>query len=126
MIAGIGVDVVDISDFKTRAERNARFLERTFDPSEIGYCREQSSPWPHFAARFAAKEAVMKALGTGWAKGVSFSDIVVCRNTDGGPYVELKGIAKQMLNEANGRIHLSMSTTKGQATAFAILEFRPS
>jgi len=66
MIVGIGIDVVEIRRIRQLARRHATFLSRTFAPVELHHCQAKANPFPHLAARFAAKEAVFKALGTGW------------------------------------------------------------
>jgi holo-[acyl-carrier protein] synthase len=122
MIVGIGVDIVEISGFRFRAKRNPKFIERTFNIKEIEYCQAQGDPYSHFAIKFAVKEAVMKALGTGWANGVAFPDIIVSRRIDGCFIIELKGVALRKLNECKGQINISVSKTNKLAVAYAILK----
>ncbi|OFW22057.1 MAG: holo-[acyl-carrier-protein] synthase, partial [Acidobacteria bacterium RIFCSPLOWO2_02_FULL_59_13] len=70
MIVGIGVDLIEVSRLRLAIERHGeRFLRRVFTPAEIAYCQSKKNPYERFAARFAAKEAAMKALGTGWRRG---------------------------------------------------------
>ncbi len=85
---GIGLDIVEIDRIRKLAQKTPRFLSRVFTKEEISYCRAKKLPWQHFAVRFAAKEAVWKALGS---KGVSLRDISVARGADGKPGVLLKG-----------------------------------
>jgi len=121
MILGIGTDIVVVDDLRKRMERTRGFAKRAFDPSEIAYCEDMADPWPHFAARFAAKEAVMKALGTGWSKGVSFTDIVVSNRPGGEPEVVLSGATADRAEQANTRFKLSLSHAGGLAVAFAVM-----
>ena len=73
MIIGIGIDIVDLDRFQRMLDRHGkRFLAKTFSEEEIAYCQSRKNPAQHFAARFAAKEAVFKALGTGWREGMSW------------------------------------------------------
>jgi len=125
MVRGVGTDIVVIEDLRRRMERTSGLEEKVFDPSESAYCRSMAHPFQHFAARFAAKEAVMKALGTGWGSGVDFRDIVVARGPDGAPSVELKGEAARRVAAARGRFHLSLSHAGDNAVAFAVLETLP-
>jgi holo-[acyl-carrier protein] synthase len=91
-----------------------------FDPAEVSYCDQMADPWQHYAARFAAKEATMKALGTGWSEGVAFSDIVVVRDGNGTPRIELRGEAARRLD--GGRLCLSLAHAGDIAVAFVVLE----
>lgn len=122
MLIGIGTDIVEIVDLQMRMERTAGFAERVFDPSEVDYCRSMANPWQHFAARFAAKEAVMKALGTGWSQGVAFSDIVVQRDELGAPTLSFKGETLRRIEELGTMARLSLSHAGGMAVAFVVLE----
>jgi holo-[acyl-carrier protein] synthase len=124
MIVGVGVDVVDIHRIQDMLKRQGeRFLERVYTPDERSFCRDRRDPAPHLAARFAAKEAVFKALGTGWAKGVTWVDIEVCRQGHEAPFLVLHGEAKRV-SESLGvrRMHLSLSHSQTAAVAVAILE----
>ncbi len=122
MVRGVGTDIVVIEDLRRRMERTSGLEERVFDPSESAYCRSMAHPFQHFAARFAAKEAVMKALGTGWGQGVEFRDVVVARVPDGAPVVELSGEAARRVAEAGGRVLVSLSHAGDHALAFAVFE----
>lgn len=122
MIAGIGVDIVDVADLRRRMERSPDLEARVFHPEESVWCRGMAEPWQHFAARFAAKEAVMKALGTGWSQGVAFRDIVVVREGDGPPVVELHEEAARRVAAVGGRVAISLSHAAGTAVAFAVVE----
>lgn len=84
----VGLDIVEIARIKKAAQGNRAFLKRVFSPSEIAYCKGKKSCWQHFAVRFAAKEAVYKALGL---EGVALRDISVARDSDGRPSVVLRG-----------------------------------
>lgn len=120
MILGIGTDMVVADDLRRSMERTEGFTARVFHDSEVDYCQSMADPWIHYAARFAAKEAVMKALGSGWSEGVDFPDIVVERGEGGAPGITLKGEAGRRVQEAGGRILISLSHAGGMAVAFAI------
>lgn len=124
MIAGVGVDIVEIRRIETAMNRTDRFLERIFNNSELEYLKRRNLRPEYIAGRFAAKEAVSKALGTGFRK-FNFKDIII-ENTDiGKPIVTLQGnadlIAKNM-GEYN--LHLSISHGEDSAIAYALLEVR--
>jgi holo-[acyl-carrier protein] synthase len=124
MIIGTGVDIVEIQRIRRITGRlSDRFILRVFTPSEQQYCRAHRDPAPYFAVRFAAKEALFKALGTGWAKGVTWLDAEVLREGQDAPILVLHGEALR-LSEANGtkKIHLSLSHSDQWAIAMVILE----
>ena len=124
MIVGTGIDIVEIARFrKILAGSGERFLNRVFTSEEQKFCLARKDPAPHFAARFAAKEAVFKALGTGWAKGITWLDVEVQRQEDHAPAILLHGTAQKIAaSKGAGRIHLSLTHTDNWAAATAILE----
>jgi holo-[acyl-carrier protein] synthase len=98
-------------------------VERVFTAREIAYARRKASPYERFAARFAAKEAGMKALGTGWRKGISWHDFEVVNEASGRPTLLLHGRAAEIATERKVRaIALSIAHTAAQAMAMVILE----
>lgn len=124
MIVGIGVDIVGINRLRTTLDRQKeRFLRRVFTPAEQEYCAAHRDPAPHYAARFAAKEALFKAIGTGWAKGVSWLDAEVLRRGEGPPAMMLSGEAKR-ISQALGvnTVRVSLSHSVENAVAVVILE----
>ncbi len=128
MILGLGTDLVDIAELRKRLERTPEIRDTVYDPSELAWCDAQRPPWPWLARCFAAKEAVMKALGTGWAKGVSFRDIVVeppsapAPGTRPNPQVRLQGEAATRVAGQGARVQLSLSHDGNFAVAMAVLE----
>jgi holo-[acyl-carrier protein] synthase len=124
MILGIGVDAVDIPRMRRALEKQGdRFARRVFTPAEQEYCRSHRDPTPYFAARFAAKEALFKALGTGWARGITWLDAEVCREEHGRPRLALTGRADELSRSLGTRaIHISLSHSEETAVAFVILE----
>jgi holo-[acyl-carrier protein] synthase len=124
MIIGAGVDIIEIARLRNALERlKDRFIQRVFTPEEQQFCNQHRDPAPHYAARFAAKEAMFKALGTGWAKGVTWQDVEVLRQQKEAPTLRLHGEA-QRLSQLMGatRIHLSLSHSEHSAIAMVILE----
>jgi len=124
MIIGTGIDIVEIARFrKILAGSGDRFLKRVFTPEEQRFCLAKQNPAQHFAARFAAKEAVFKALGTGWANGVTWLDAEVSRQEHNAPVILLHGVAQEIAATKGVRqIHLSLTHTDNYAAATAILE----
>ncbi|MBV8969090.1 MAG: holo-ACP synthase [Verrucomicrobia bacterium] len=123
MIFGIGVDVVETRRIAESIERlGERFLERVYQPGEIEYCRSMRAPAPHFAARFAAKEAVSKAFGTGFSNQVNWRDIEIRRKATGEPFVVLHSGAAELAKRLGIRtIFVSLSHSDEYAVANAVL-----
>lgn len=123
MVFGIGIDVVENDRISESIRRHGqRFVDRVFHSSEIDYCRSMQDPTPHFAARFAAKEAVSKAFGTGFAERVGWRDIEIRRKASGEPFVILHGGAAELAKRLRiGTILVSLSHTKEYAVANALL-----
>lgn len=124
MIIGTGVDIIEIKRFKDAMERSGeKLILRLFTPDEQQYCNGHRDPVPHFAARFAAKEAVFKALGTGWAKGVAWLDVEVQKEEQEAPRIVLHGEAKRLCTAKGvGNMHLSLSHSDHSVVAMVILE----
>lgn len=121
MIQGIGVDVVDVERMKSiLAEQGAAFVERVFTDIEVAYCRSKQNPEQHFAARFAAKEAVSKAMQTGWSGIFRWKDVEVVNEPSGAPKIFLyREVAASLGKSA---VHLSLSHTENTVVALAIIE----
>ncbi|MDO9175428.1 MAG: holo-ACP synthase [Actinomycetota bacterium] len=120
MIVGLGVDIVEIDRMKQALARRPRLKERLFSESERAYCDKRSKPEVHYALRFAAKEAVLKALGTGFS-GMRFTDVEVVREQNGRPTPKLAGRAAEHAAELGVvEMHLSLSFTHSTAVASAV------
>ncbi len=124
MVLGIGTDIIEVERIKSSHERfGDRFLNRVLLPSEIEYCLSHRNPAPFLAARFAAKEAISKAFGTGIGAQLSWRDMEICRKASGEPYVVLHGAGEKLMQERNGRaLLITISHTEVYATASAVLE----
>ncbi len=126
MIVGTGIDVIEITRVERALRRSGeRFVRRVFAGSEIGDCRSRRHSEPHFAVRFAAKEAVMKALGTGWADGVRWLDIEAVSEPGKSPdqlSLRLHGRVAELAAERNAHPHLAISRTRSHAMAFVLFE----
>ena len=125
MIVGTGIDLCEVDRIRKAVDsaHGERLVERVFTAREIAYARKKASPYERFAARFAAKEAGMKALGTGWRGGVTWHDFEVANLASGKPTLVLHGRAAEIAEGMGVRnIALSMTHTSEQAMAMVILE----
>jgi holo-[acyl-carrier protein] synthase len=124
MIVGTGIDIAEVDRIAASLERfGRRFTDRIFTPDEIRYCESKANKAERYAARFAAKEAGMKAIGTGWSQGVRWRDIEVRRMPGGRPTVAFHGRAGEFFTRLGAqRAHLSLTHTRGVAMAVVILE----
>lgn len=124
MIVSIGIDIVEVYRIREILTRTPRFVERVFTKSERAYCEaKEAAAAQSFAARFAAKEACLKSLKTGWRGGITWHDIEVISGENGVPHLEIRGEARKILeNLGANKIHLSISHTTEHAIAQVILE----
>lgn len=121
MIRSVGVDLVEVDRIRTTVERwGDRFLRRVYTEAEIDYCLRRGEKYRSLAARFAAKEAVMKALGTGWKRGVRWVDIEVVRRPGSAPEIVLHGQSRDL--GRGGRFLVSLSHTHTHAIAVVVVE----
>lgn len=123
-ILGIGTDIIECLRIAQMIERHGElFIRRVYTDHEIAYCSTKKSATQHYAGRWAAKEAVLKALGTGWRRGISWRDIEVRNQASGAPTIALRGGAREVFEESGIRnMHISISHCRSHATAYAIAE----
>ena len=124
MIVGTGIDIAEVPRIgESIARFGDRFLRRIFTEEEIRYCGSKANRIERYAARFAAKEASMKALGTGWSRGIRWRDIEVFRQPGGRPTIRFHGKAAEFFTRLGAKnVALSLSHTADQAIASVILE----
>jgi holo-[acyl-carrier protein] synthase len=124
MIVGIGVDIVDVGRIKDLLERyRERFVRRVFTEGEAGYAEKSIREAERLAGRFAVKEAVLKAFGTGKSQGILWRDVETIRGAMGKPEVKLYNNANNYMIKLKGnRIHVSITHDGGKAVAFVIIE----
>ena len=124
MILGTGIDLAEVPRIRAAIERfGARFVERVYTPAEIAYVQRKANRFERYAARFAAKEAGMKALGTGWRMGVRWQDFEVVNLPSGRPTLRLHGKAETYANKLGVRnISLSLTHTAESGIAHVIFE----
>ena len=123
MIVGLGLDIAEIDRIEAAIARHgAPFIERLFTPGEIAYCERHKNRYERYAARFAVKEATMKALGTGWSRGVRWRDIEVTREPGGKPGLSLAGAARQIADSLGAK-HFAVTITHSGNFALAQVIF---
>jgi holo-[acyl-carrier protein] synthase len=124
MIVSIGIDIIEVARIREVLLRTPRFGERVFTPAERRYCDSRGAvAAQHYAARFAAKEAALKALQTGWRGGIGWQDVEIASRESGAPYLILHGVVKELFNSSGATAaHLSMSHTTEHAIAQVVLE----
>lgn len=125
MIVGLGTDLVDVARFRRVADRfGDHFLESLFSPAEIAWCRRRRRPWEHLAARFAACEAALKALGTGLVGGMSWKDVEVVPGPGPGTYgLELRRQVREAADARGVRqVHVALGVSREVAVATVVLE----
>ncbi len=123
MIFGIGTDIIEVERIKKVMDRDIGFRDKIFTSVEIAYCETKRHKFENYAARFSAKEAFLKAIGTGWRYGIGFSDIEVVNDDLGKPNIRTYGKATElMMANKISRMHVSLSHLKEISTAVVILE----
>lgn len=124
MILGIGIDLLETERMRRALERSGeRFVARVFTVDEAAYCRLQRRPEQRFAARFAAKEALLKALGTGWSRGIGWQEVEVVRASGHPPQIRLSGRAAAIASRRGvSRVHLSLTHLEACVAAMVVLE----
>jgi holo-[acyl-carrier protein] synthase len=124
MILGVGIDIIEVARIQASFDKfGERFVNRILHPNEISYCLSHRVPGPFLAARFAAKEAISKAFGTGIGAQLGWHDIEVGRKPSGEPFVILHEKGQALLKARDARaILISLSHTQGHAAAVAVLE----
>lgn len=123
MIYGIGTDLIETERVADKMENKTGFKELVFSPDEIIYCESKANKYEHYAARFAAKEAFLKAIGTGWRNGTAFNEIEIRHNDIGKPEFGFLGNTAHTVNKLNVRkIFVSLSHLKTMACAMVIIE----
>ena len=121
-IVGIGTDIIECLRIAQMIERHGElFITRVYTQTEIQYCQSRKQATQHFAGRWAAKEAILKALGTGWRRGISWRDIEIRNESGGRPVVALRGGARDIV-ESRGitQMLISISHCRSHATAYAL------
>lgn len=123
MLAGLGTDLTEVERIAEKINKRSGFREMVFSKTEIAYCESKTNKFEHYAARFAAKEAFFKALGTGWLEGTHFNEVEITNDESGKPALVLLGETKKMLSAWGiSKILVSLSHLKTIASAVVIIE----
>jgi holo-[acyl-carrier protein] synthase len=123
MISGIGQDIIEVERVAHKIGKEKGFREMVFSKNEIAYCESKANKFEHYAARFAAKEAFFKAIGTGWKNGTSFNEVEIFHHDQGKPGLSLLGTTAQTLASVNtSKIFVSISHLKSMASAVVVIE----
>jgi holo-[acyl-carrier protein] synthase len=124
MIAGLGTDIIEVERIAAKIDRSAGFKELVFSKKEIDYCETRTNKYQHYAARFAAKEAFFKAMGTGWTTDTAYNEVEITHGEHGQPELVLLGTTQKSAADAFGviKIFVSLSHLRTMATAVVIIE----
>ena len=121
-IIGIGTDITECLRIARMIERHGEmFINRVYTPEEVRYCQSRKQATQHFTGRWAAKEAILKALGTGWSQGITWRDVEIRNEPGGKPVVAVRGGAKEVVQQLGiAKLLVSISHCRTHATAYAI------
>jgi holo-[acyl-carrier protein] synthase len=123
MVVGIGLDIVEVARIAKALRGSKSITDRVFTPEEIRYCSQHRNKYQHFAGRFAAKEAALKALGTGWQAGIRWRDVETTAGPMGEPRLTLYGKAAAIFKESKARrSHLTITHATDYAVACVVLD----
>ncbi len=123
MIYGVGIDLIEVERVSEKIGKKAGFRELVFSQTEIDYCEARTNKYEHYAARFAAKEAFFKAIGTGWRNGTAFNEIEITNEENGKPNISFLGKTGEAIATLKlGKISVSLSHLKTMASAVVIIE----
>ncbi|GJQ22710.1 MAG: holo-ACP synthase [Planctomycetia bacterium] len=118
----VGIDIIEIKRIERLFSANENFLRRIYTEKEVEYCKQRKNKYQHYAARFASKEAMFKALGTGWADKMKWTDIELLNDEKGRPYLNLYGSVKELADKKQiGNISVSLSHCHDYAIAQVLL-----
>jgi holo-[acyl-carrier protein] synthase len=123
MIAGLGIDMIEVDRVAEKINKESGFRELLFSANEITYCESKTNKFEYYAARFAAKEALFKALGTGWLEGTAFNEIEIIHTTNGKPVFKFTGATATVIDLMEfSNISVSLTHLKATASAIVIIE----
>jgi holo-[acyl-carrier protein] synthase len=123
MIIGIGVDIVEVRRIRNALQGTQRMQQRVFTEEEIRFCTSRRHQYQHFGGRFAAKEAALKALGTGWSRGIRWKDVAITDDKAGKPLLTFHGKAKEIFDELGAQTAwISITHSPDHAVAVVVLE----
>lgn len=122
-VQGLGIDMIEVERVAAKIAKDSGFRELVFSESEIMYCEAKANKYEHYAARFAAKEAFFKALGSGWKDGTAFNEVEIINDENGKPEIKLTGKTSGTINDMGAfKISVSLTHLKTMAAAVVIVE----
>lgn len=123
MIAGIGIDIVEVGRLQAALEGTKAMEARVFTEEEVSFCRARKNRYQHLSGRFAAKEAALKALGTGWSQGIKWKDVEILSDEAGKPFLRFHGKALEFFEKSGARqMFVSITHSAKHAVAVVVLE----
>lgn len=123
MITGVGTDLIEVERVAGKISKEEGFRELVFTPAEIAYCETKANKFQHYAARFAAKEAFLKAIGTGWISGIAFNEIEITNDEQGRPLLNVIGATSKVLETRSiGKAWVSLSHLSNISSAVVVIE----
>lgn len=123
MITGVGTDLIEVERVAGKISKEEGFRELVFTPAEIAYCETKANKFQHYAARFAAKEAFLKAIGTGWISGIAFNEIEITNDEQGRPLLNVIGATSKFLETRSiGKAWVSLSHLSNISSAVVVIE----
>ncbi len=123
MVVGVGIDLIEVARIERSVTSTESFMSKVFSSKEVDKCLKSNNKYQCLAARFAGKEAFMKAIGTGWSKGIKWTEIQILNHESGQPYLCLSGKAEEAVQQLGvERMHISLSHLAEIASAVVVLE----
>jgi holo-[acyl-carrier protein] synthase len=123
MVTGVGIDMIEVDRVKDSMKKESGFREMVFSEHEIAYCQPKANRFEHYAARYAAKEAFYKALGTGWLDGTAFNEVEIFNLPNGKPEVRFIGSTAEIIKKLKLKnIQVSLTHLKAMASAVVVIE----
>lgn len=123
MVTGVGIDMIEVDRVKDSMKKESGFREMVFSEHEIAYCQPKANRFEHYAARYAAKEAFYKALGTGWLDGTAFNEVEIINLPNGKPEIRFLGLTAEIIKKLRLKnIQVSLTHLKAMASAVVVIE----
>ncbi|QKJ32490.1 holo-ACP synthase [Mucilaginibacter mali] len=123
MVTGVGIDLIETDRVRDSMKKESGFRELVFSEAEIAYCQPKANRFEHYAARYAAKEAFFKALGTGWLDGTAFNEVEIINLPNGKPQINFLGLTAETIKKLKLKnIQVSLTHIKAMASAMVVIE----
>lgn len=123
MVTGVGIDLIEVDRVRESMKKESGFREMVFSDAEVAYCQPKANRFEHYAARYAAKEAFFKALGTGWMDGTAFNEVEIINLPNGKPQINFLGLTAETIKKLKLKnIQVSLTHLKAMASAVVVIE----